>query len=380
MRRARWVHFRLTSSRCQRSRVWGVTIKDAHRALGSALATEASSVRSVARSLGRPTRRRSTLSWCRSTRISMSLDPSSPERARRRASAWAIRERTNSIRACYEMDDRKANRLLDPHRGRAGVYLRAELLHQPQVVAMVPEFHDLAVADPEDVYARERGARTRKKHYQLVGPVQQPRRSTESLLSPWSASNRSCPAPPTTSSFPSTWSLTFRQVSAPRSPSTRSKPSPPRAKSAPPPAWSRSLPALPASPSEPGPAQPKSGPGPARTTSSPRFPKIVSCPAPPRIVSSPLPPRSRSSPPLPKIRSSPPRPQITSGPGPPLSVSPSGVPWSEQPAGAPIAPDADTTIDTSSPNVATTPPTRALTLRRVTCSRRIRPKSRSQHR
>ena len=44
----------------------------------------------------------------------MSLEPSSPERARRRASARAIRERTNSIRACYGSASWNANRSFRP--------------------------------------------------------------------------------------------------------------------------------------------------------------------------------------------------------------------------------------------------------------------------
>ncbi len=44
----------------------------------------------------------------------MSLEPSSPLRARGRASARAIRERTNGIRACYGSASWKANRSFRP--------------------------------------------------------------------------------------------------------------------------------------------------------------------------------------------------------------------------------------------------------------------------
>ena len=75
---------------------------------------EARSARSTGRSLGRPICRRSTFSWWRSTKISMSLEPSSAELVTRRASARAIRERRNSIRACYGSASWKANRSFRP--------------------------------------------------------------------------------------------------------------------------------------------------------------------------------------------------------------------------------------------------------------------------
>src|SRR3990172_10070566 len=89
-------------------------MNDAQRSLGSALAATARSARSTGRSLGRPICRRSTFSWWRSTRISMSLEPSSAELATRRATARAIRERRNSIRACYGSASWKANRSFRP--------------------------------------------------------------------------------------------------------------------------------------------------------------------------------------------------------------------------------------------------------------------------
>jgi hypothetical protein len=74
----------------------------------------ARSARSAGRSLGRLTCQRSTFSWCRSTRISMSLEPSSAELATRRATARTIRERRNGFRACYGSASWKANRSSDP--------------------------------------------------------------------------------------------------------------------------------------------------------------------------------------------------------------------------------------------------------------------------
>lgn len=44
----------------------------------------------------------------------MSLEPSSPELARIRASARGTRERANSIRACHGVTGRKANRSYQP--------------------------------------------------------------------------------------------------------------------------------------------------------------------------------------------------------------------------------------------------------------------------
>src|SRR2546426_12767813 len=49
----------------------------------------------------------------------MSLEPSSPLPARGRASTRAIRERTNSIRACYGSASSKANRSFRPLQGPA---------------------------------------------------------------------------------------------------------------------------------------------------------------------------------------------------------------------------------------------------------------------
>jgi hypothetical protein len=86
--------------RCQRSSVGGVTRNDAHRSRGSARLAAASRARSSGVNLGRPALRRSTRSWCLSTRISRSLVPSSAfgrtsRRVSRRRSTRARRASTD---------------------------------------------------------------------------------------------------------------------------------------------------------------------------------------------------------------------------------------------------------------------------------------------
>jgi hypothetical protein len=61
--RRREVHFRLTSSRCHRRSVWGVTMNEAQRSRESALLADARNARSRSLSSGRRTERRSTLTW-----------------------------------------------------------------------------------------------------------------------------------------------------------------------------------------------------------------------------------------------------------------------------------------------------------------------------
>ena len=56
--RLRYVHFLLTSSRCHRSRVWGVTRREDHRSLGSSRLATVMRTRSIRRNRGRPTFRR----------------------------------------------------------------------------------------------------------------------------------------------------------------------------------------------------------------------------------------------------------------------------------------------------------------------------------
>jgi hypothetical protein len=67
-----WVHLRVTSRRCHRRIVSGVTRKIDQRRRGSALLSTASSARSAGWNSGRLTWRRSTRSWWRSTAISTS--------------------------------------------------------------------------------------------------------------------------------------------------------------------------------------------------------------------------------------------------------------------------------------------------------------------
>ncbi len=67
------VHFFLTSSRCQRSRVSDFTTKEDQLLLVIALLAAANRTRSRRLSRGRFTCRCSTLTWCRSTRCSMSF-------------------------------------------------------------------------------------------------------------------------------------------------------------------------------------------------------------------------------------------------------------------------------------------------------------------
>jgi hypothetical protein len=90
---------RRTSSRCQRSRVCGVTRKDDHRSRGSRRAAAARKARSIGRSCGRLAWRRSTRSWWRRTAISTSLEASSdPELgtspSRRRSTRYRIDKTT----------------------------------------------------------------------------------------------------------------------------------------------------------------------------------------------------------------------------------------------------------------------------------------------
>jgi hypothetical protein len=91
-----YVHFLLTSSRCQRSRVSGLTTNEDHWPLGIALLAAASRSRSRRRRRGRFTCRCSTLTWCRSTRSSTSLPSrerspvprTRPTRSRGARTAW----------------------------------------------------------------------------------------------------------------------------------------------------------------------------------------------------------------------------------------------------------------------------------------------------
>jgi hypothetical protein len=68
-----YVHFHLTSRRCQASSVPGVTIRCTRRCLGSNLASAASIARSAQSGLGRTTCRCKTATSCRNTRISVSF-------------------------------------------------------------------------------------------------------------------------------------------------------------------------------------------------------------------------------------------------------------------------------------------------------------------
>src|SRR3990172_9423664 len=68
-----YVHFFLTSSRCQRSRVSGLTTNEDQMLLVIALLAAANRTRSRPWSRGRFTCRCSTFTWCRSTRSSMSF-------------------------------------------------------------------------------------------------------------------------------------------------------------------------------------------------------------------------------------------------------------------------------------------------------------------
>jgi hypothetical protein len=61
--RLRYVHFLLTSSRCHRRSVWGVTRNEDHRSLGRSRLAAAKSTRSIRRKRGRGALRRSTASW-----------------------------------------------------------------------------------------------------------------------------------------------------------------------------------------------------------------------------------------------------------------------------------------------------------------------------
>ncbi len=78
-RRSGWVHLRVTSWRCHRRIVPGVTRNVDQRPRGSARLSTARIARSAGRNSGRLTWRRSTLSWWRSTAISTSLARSVPK-------------------------------------------------------------------------------------------------------------------------------------------------------------------------------------------------------------------------------------------------------------------------------------------------------------
>jgi hypothetical protein len=74
-----YVQCRVTSSRCQRSSVAGVTKNVDQRGRGSSRASTASTTRSAGWRSGRCTWRRGTATWCQGTSISTSLAP--PSRA-----------------------------------------------------------------------------------------------------------------------------------------------------------------------------------------------------------------------------------------------------------------------------------------------------------
>jgi hypothetical protein len=63
------VHLRLTSWRCHRSSVWGVTMNEPHRSRESPRLAAARNARSRSRSSGRRTGRRRTFSWWRRTGV-----------------------------------------------------------------------------------------------------------------------------------------------------------------------------------------------------------------------------------------------------------------------------------------------------------------------
>ena len=84
VRLALWVHLRRTSSRCQRSRVVGVTTKLDQRSLGRMRDTAARNSLSRRESFGPQALRLRTFTWWRRTRISASRSRSLPAGASRR--------------------------------------------------------------------------------------------------------------------------------------------------------------------------------------------------------------------------------------------------------------------------------------------------------
>jgi len=69
-RRPGYIHFLLTSRRCQASSVPGRTIRCARNSVGSSRTSPASTARSIQDNRGLATCRRSTATSCRNTRIS----------------------------------------------------------------------------------------------------------------------------------------------------------------------------------------------------------------------------------------------------------------------------------------------------------------------
>ena len=91
--------------------------KDAHRSVGRSRLAVASRTRSKVVNLGRPVLRRSTRSWCRSTRISRSLvAPSACGRTSRRVSTRMSDESRNSNGGWYGVPAHRANPVSAPHR------------------------------------------------------------------------------------------------------------------------------------------------------------------------------------------------------------------------------------------------------------------------
>jgi hypothetical protein len=109
--RRRYVHFRRTSSRCQRRSVCGETTNADHRPRGNRPLAAARTTRSRPRNSGRFTLRRSTLSWCRSTAFSTSSaataePPATTRISRRTSSAPGRRSRRPDPTDTHQSPDR----------------------------------------------------------------------------------------------------------------------------------------------------------------------------------------------------------------------------------------------------------------------------------